>query len=167
MEINELNSYYVPPQELFQVFDCFYGPCRGRITPCNSWEGILNKNENLEDALKVKESRISRQDNEIYPHPDVLSARASALMRFIADMATDRAAYIKPNTMEDIMASYWKSWDYIVAASFTPLRSYANGQNQPFFDPIEFMANLDLVRKTMGAVLATFSWGQYPKPGSG
>lgn len=161
-DIEKLNSYYVSPETLFHALDCLLDePSKFTAYPRQpTITAVLNNDlspfqEGLDGYLKNMSKKRSRKDEKDAPI-EVVSAKCSALIRFLHDIIDHS---IPDQKFEARINTLWRCRDFIFAASFTPLRLYENGNGQPFFDPIEFMANLDLIRKTMGPALTELPWG--------
>ena len=163
LDIERLNSFYVAPQVLFKALHfAFSQPheqgvplnCLNVLTPASQFLKIL-KEMDTKPAL-----RIAAPD-EIQAPVEILATRAIALMRLLADFFIDRSVELKPDHLKAALDKLWPRREFITAAAFTPLKSYANGTGAPFFDPGEFIKNVNLIRNSIGKHLGHFPWGSH------
>ncbi|MDR2935515.1 MAG: hypothetical protein LBV70_06540, partial [Candidatus Adiutrix sp.] len=100
--------------------------------------------------LDIKADLQALDQDELNTPLDVLAVRAVALMRVIADYFADRGPQPNHDRLRDELDKLWPRREFIIAASFTALKNYANGDGAPYFDPGDFITNISLAREVMG-----------------
>ncbi|MDR2725298.1 MAG: hypothetical protein LBC90_04375 [Candidatus Adiutrix sp.] len=163
IDIERLNSFYVAPQVLFRALHyAFSQPqesgaslnCLGVLTPSTQFMKVIKEMDNQ------PELKAGARD-ELRVPVEVLATRSIALMRLLADYFIDRSGGLNQNRLKAELDKLWPRREFITAASFTPLKNYANGTGAPFFDPGEFLGNVSLIKNSIGKHLGHFPWGPH------
>jgi hypothetical protein len=166
LDLERLNSFYVTPHILFKALHCVFSrPQEETGAPLNCLH-VLNPSTQFLRAVKKLDSKADLQaidQDELNTPLDVLALRAIALMRVIADYFADRGPEPNSDRLRAELDKLWARREFIIVASFTALKSYANGDGAPYFDPGEFISNIARVRETMGKHLGhlPLHWGAH------
>jgi hypothetical protein len=127
---------------------------------------VLNTSSQFLKALKEMESNPELKPKvtfEILAPVEILATRSVALMRLLADFFIDRSVGLNQNHLKSELDKLWPRREFITAAAFTPLKSYVGGTGAPFFDPGEFIKNVNLIRNSIGKHLGHFPWGAHSR----
>jgi hypothetical protein len=164
LDLERLNSFYVTPHIFFKALHCaLSGPHEESGVNCLN---VLTSSEEFLQAVKKLDIKADLQavgQYELNTPLDVLAIRAVALMRVIADYFADRGPEPNQGRLRAELDKLWPRREFIIAASLTTLKSYANGNGAPFFDPGEFIKNIARIREAMGKHLGhlPLHWGAH------
>jgi hypothetical protein len=166
LDLERLNSFYVTPHILFKALHCALSGLHEESGVRLNCLNALNSSEEFMKAVKKLDIKADLQaigQDELNTPLDVLAIRAVALMNVIADYFADRGPEPNQGRLRAEMDKLWPRREFIIAASLTPLKSYANGNGAPCFDPGEFIKNIALVREAMGKHLGhlPLHWGAH------
>jgi len=166
LDFERLNSFYITPYMLFRALHCLFLKPYGESGKPLNCLNLLSPSARFLEAVKkldIKTDLQATDHDELNTPLEVLAVRAMALMRILADFFADRGPEPNHSRLRSELDKLWSRREFIVAASFTTLKSYANGNGAPYFDPREFIKNIALVREAMDKHLGhlPLHWGAH------